>query len=83
MPAGSYTTKGIKRRDDKSRASISQQRISRTQLYNSFVASDGFGDDSRDPLHDDFIANIEEDSYGRFIKEREMVVDTLPPPSRA
>jgi hypothetical protein len=44
--------------------------VSRTQLYNSFVASDGFGDDSRDPFHDEFITNLEEDSYGRFIMER-------------
>ena len=70
LPAGRYATKGIKRRDDKGRDFASQPRISRTQLYNSFVASDGFGDDSRDPFHDELIANLDEDSYGRFIKER-------------
>ena len=70
LPAGTYATKGITRRDNKGRDFASQPRTSRTQLYNSFVASDGFGDDSRDPFHDDIIANLDEDSYVRFIKER-------------
>eukprot|EP00563_Minutocellus_polymorphus_P003252 CAMPEP_0181032390 /NCGR_PEP_ID=MMETSP1070-20121207/6717_1 /TAXON_ID=265543 /ORGANISM="Minutocellus polymorphus, Strain NH13" /LENGTH=263 /DNA_ID=CAMNT_0023109785 /DNA_START=372 /DNA_END=1159 /DNA_ORIENTATION=- len=73
LPTGSYTKKGIKRRDDKRRGSVSEPRLSRSQLYNSFVTSNGVDDDFRDPFHDDghdFLANIEEDSYGRFIQER-------------
>ena len=73
-PTGSYTKKGIKRRDDKRRSSVS----SRTQLYNAFVTASSQVDDridSRDPFHDNdhqrnHFANIEEDSYGRFIQER-------------
>ena len=71
-PTGSYTKKGIKRHDDKRRSPVS----SRTQLYNAFVTPSQVDDnvDSRDPFHDEHqhnhFANIEEDSYGRFIQER-------------
>ena len=67
-PLGSCTKKGIKRRDDNKRTSPSVP--SRTQLYNAFVTSSPVDDsvDAREPVN--HFANIEEDSYGRFIQER-------------
>jgi hypothetical protein len=79
-PTGSYTKKGLKRLDGKHRRSSSaSSRVdgkhhrsssvsSRTQIYNAFMASGRVDADSRNHGHFD---SIEEDSYGRFVKERQ------------